>query len=238
MNDRARVRKSRSEELIWKGHPSWKGMLRFYFKWLTLTVAASVLTGYLWRQGYTTLPIFALVTFTSNGLVLGAGKLIRNMTTYTISTKRIAGRRFIVRDKNPDGSKGRFHPRTRQEEAPIERIDNVIVEQGILIERLLGVGHINFDTAGEREGDLHRWWGIANPHHVATLIETQINPREEDERFDDERFDDERDDDAYLAPSPRDRQRSYIAPDDEDDDDEPFERPSFDRDSYRSGPGS
>jgi uncharacterized membrane protein YdbT with pleckstrin-like domain len=170
-----RQARTRREEPIWRGRPSWRGMLSYYLKWELLTLSLWVLALLAASKGWIAWGQALLSVCALQLPVLAVGWLIRRLVSYEITTRRISSRRFPYRQPRPDGTKGRLVLGFRREQAPIERIDNVIVSQSIA-DRLLGVGKINFDTAGEHEGDLHRWWGIRNPDTVALLIEAALNP--------------------------------------------------------------
>lgn len=182
-----------SERVLWTAHPSWKGMIGWYIKWETLALLISALVIYLWSSGHLGfLWVFLFVLFT-NGPVLFIGRFIRQMTTYTITNRRVSDRRRIP---------GQFF-RLHLEEAPIARIDNITVQQS-LFEQLLGVGSIDFDTAGEKEGDILLWWGVANPQDVASKIENVRAGNWEDEK------EEEGTDSPYFEPNPRYTQPGYI----------------------------
>jgi uncharacterized membrane protein YdbT with pleckstrin-like domain len=170
-------------------------MLGWYFKWEGLALLITLLSWYIYHTGHLSLLGFLFILLVLNGFVLLVGRIVRKTTTYQITTKRVRGYR-----RNP---KQLF--RLHQEEAPIARIDNVTVDQSLL-QQMLGVGTIDFDTAGEKSGDILRWWGVENPRQVATKIENVMSGDWEEE----EDPEDPDEDSPYFGVHPRDAQRGYI----------------------------
>jgi uncharacterized membrane protein YdbT with pleckstrin-like domain len=56
------------------------------------------------------------------------------------------------------------------EEARLERVQNVNVKQGVL-ERILQVGTVDFDTASNRADDTFQFRGIAQPEEITRLVD-------------------------------------------------------------------
>lgn len=149
-------RRRPAEEQVYLGHPHWRSMLGFYAKSVLGVLLAGVVC---WAAGAAgVLPTFVVVL---GPLALAAllgwiASLIRRTTVYSITTRRITKRWGIFMKFS--------------EEAPRRRIQNVMVGQSIW-ERLLGIGTLDFDTAGEREGDLLRMWGVRDPWRVRSLVQ-------------------------------------------------------------------
>jgi uncharacterized membrane protein YdbT with pleckstrin-like domain len=144
------------EEIVWSGRPSWRSMLAFYIKWGVLAllpgVAGQVVAGiwnadkYLWELW--------LVTVVLLLLVLLAGWLQRIDTHYMVTNQRINIRHGIF---------------SRSDHATsYERLQNVKTYQSLL-ERMLGVGLVDFDTAAGDDYDF-KFSGIEDPAGLAKQI--------------------------------------------------------------------
>jgi uncharacterized membrane protein YdbT with pleckstrin-like domain len=144
------------EQVIFQGHPSWRAILGFYFQW---TIAGAVAGG-----------IAALVTLIGGGVELGVvivvfavfvalglvvGLVKRIATTYSISNQRLHIKRGIVARKI--------------QQTRIERVQNVNITQSV-IQRILQVGKVDFDTAGTDDADFS-FGGVAQPEKVMKAVE-------------------------------------------------------------------
>ena len=144
------------EQVIFQGHPSWRAILGFYFQF---AVAGAVAGG-----------IAALVTLIGGGVKLGvvllvfaafvavgivAGLIKRIATTYSITNKRLHIKRGIVSRKI--------------QQTRIERVQNVNISQSV-IQRVLQVGKVDFDTAGTDDSDF-TFDGVAQPEKVMKAVE-------------------------------------------------------------------
>lgn len=147
----------RREELLWRMHPSWKGMIGWYIKWVGLAVLVSALFIYLAKEDHVSAYWAFLVTVFSVGGTIGLGRLIRQATTYEVSNQRITETSGILRK--------------RTEKATMNYISSVVVQQTIL-DRMLGVGHVNFDTPSDHQDgvDLFDWWGIPDPYKIEQMV--------------------------------------------------------------------
>ena len=67
------------------------------------------------------------------------------------------------------------------EEARLERVQNVNIKQGIL-ERILQVGTVDFDTASNRADDTFQFRGIAQPERITRLVDQAHAANEERQR--------------------------------------------------------
>jgi uncharacterized membrane protein YdbT with pleckstrin-like domain len=137
------------EHVLFEGHPSWRSTLSFYLKGLlvALVVAAIVLAA---TSTGTGVAVFAGIF----GLVIVVGFVRRMATRYLISTRRLQIRRGIVSRK--------------VQEARLDRVQNVNTSQSIL-ERLLQVGTVDFDTAGTGDSDF-AFRGVSQPEHVVEAV--------------------------------------------------------------------
>jgi uncharacterized membrane protein YdbT with pleckstrin-like domain len=134
------------EQLIYRGHPSWRSTMAFYLAGLIVVAAAGAI-GYA-VDGAGVAAAAAGAVFVA---VLILGWLRRITTRYLITTKRMQIRRGLL---------------SRQtEETRVERIVDVTVRQSLL-ERMLRVGAVDFDNASAQQGDLFRFSGIAHPQRL------------------------------------------------------------------------
>ena len=144
------------ETVIFEGHPSWRSILGFYIKGVLVLVLAGVVAALVTRlaadevqAGWVT--VVAVVVLV---VVLVVGTLKRLATTYSITTQRLVIRRGIL-------SRAEQHSR-------IDRIQNVTTQQSVL-ERLLRIGTVEFDTAAGEDDEL-KFTGVAEPHGVVEAI--------------------------------------------------------------------
>jgi uncharacterized membrane protein YdbT with pleckstrin-like domain len=155
------------EHVIFDGHPSWRGTLSFYARGVALAalgagIAALVtVVGSDFSWGWT-IGVFVALTV----LVLLAGFLFRLSTTYTITNQRLTIRRGIL---------ARHVQETR-----VERVQNVNTNQ-TLVDRLLRVGAVDFDTAGSDDSDF-TFRGVANPSRVVRAVDEAHRQREQSAR--------------------------------------------------------
>lgn len=146
----------RSEEVVWKGNPCWRGMLaRYYLKAWLVGLVLSALAYISYHYGQVEQPTFIVGLLVIWIGIWGIGRLIQKTTSYEVTSVRVSTRYgILVR---------------RGEEAYLRRVQNISVDQR-LYERLLRVGVLNFDTAGERHQDMLRFWGISNPWAVQRKV--------------------------------------------------------------------
>jgi uncharacterized membrane protein YdbT with pleckstrin-like domain len=148
------------EEVFYHGHPSWRSILGFYFKGLLIAVLAGAIVGVVTRITDHTVKVIwvvvaILVVFVIVPLV---GLLKRIATTYTISNQRLTITTGIL---------------SRQlHEARLERVQNVNYRQSLL-ERILRIGTVTFDTAGEA-GFNFAFVGVSEPHHIVQTVDEAI----------------------------------------------------------------
>jgi len=140
-----------NEQQIYEGRPSWRSILSFY---ISGTIAVIVVGAI----GY-------FIDGTGLGLILAAVALVvllivgyvkRLSTRYSITDRRLRIQRGILS--------------RHVEEARVERLQNYSTRQS-LVDRILRVGTIDFDTASGQQGDLFQFKGIANPNKVAQLVD-------------------------------------------------------------------
>jgi uncharacterized membrane protein YdbT with pleckstrin-like domain len=149
------------EEVFFHGHPSWRSILAFYIRGVLLAILAGVIVGIVTRiasdsveAGWVILAVRVVFV-----VVLGVGLIKLIQTTYTISNQRLTIRTGILRRE--------LH------ETRIERVQNVNSTQSLL-ERLLRVGTVDFDTAAGADYDF-RFAGVANPHEIVRTVDRALH---------------------------------------------------------------
>jgi uncharacterized membrane protein YdbT with pleckstrin-like domain len=138
------------EEIVFEGHPSWRGVLSFYVYGVVGAVIVAILVGLI--AGSVIGSIVAVAGIVA--VVLG-GLLKRVATHYVVTTQRLRIRRGIVA--------------RRVQQTRIDRVQNVNTQQR-LIDRVLRVGTVDFDTAGTDDSDF-TFRGIANPDDVVSAVD-------------------------------------------------------------------
>ena len=138
------------ERVVFEGHPSWRALLSFYIGGVVVAIAIAVVVGLITGVVVGVLAGAALVA-----IVLAGGLFKRMTTTYLVSTQRLYIRRGVL-------SK-------RVQQTRIDRVQNVNTQQS-LRERLLGVGTVDFDTAGTDDSEF-RFVGIADPTAVVAAVD-------------------------------------------------------------------
>jgi len=138
------------EEIVFEGHPSWRATLRIYVLGFLAAVAAGVVAGVAVGTAVGVVVVVAALV-----LVLLWGFADRMATHYVVTTQRLRIRRGIV-------SK-------RVQQTRIDRVQNVNTEQ-TLMERLLRIGAVDFDTAGTDDSDF-TFRGIADPAGVVAAVD-------------------------------------------------------------------
>jgi uncharacterized membrane protein YdbT with pleckstrin-like domain len=138
------------EQVVYEGHPTWRALLSYY----VTAVGGAVVVGV----------IVALAASTAAGIVVGVvllalallvGFVRRMATVYMVSTQRLYIRRGIL-------SK-------RVQQTRIDRVQNVNTDQS-LMDRILRVGKVDFDTAGTDDSDF-TFVGISSPDRVVAAVD-------------------------------------------------------------------
>jgi uncharacterized membrane protein YdbT with pleckstrin-like domain len=144
------------EHIVWSGRPSWRSMLAFHIKWGVLALVPGV--GGQILAGLTSWDVptwwLWLVTVVLVLLVLVAGWLQRIDTHYAVTNQRINIRTGIFSRSDHSTS--------------YERLQNVKTYQSLL-ERMLGVGLVDFDTAAGDDFDF-KFTGIDDPAGLARQV--------------------------------------------------------------------
>lgn len=145
------------ERVLWQSHPSWRGLISFYAKATGLGILASAAAIGLNKAGVIAIHWPILTVLIAAAAVYLIGRILRKTTIYSITTRRVTERSGVFNKK--------------EESARLEDIQNIVVDRP-LWQRMLGIGTLNFDTAGEHtlEGrDILSWWGIRNPQSVRDI---------------------------------------------------------------------
>jgi uncharacterized membrane protein YdbT with pleckstrin-like domain len=140
------------EALLWRGRPSWRAMMSFWFSVGVLAIVVLVLGIVIDQAQWGALIAAVIAVF---GLV--KGWLERVATLYTITDRRIIIRKGIL---------------SRHERAAhIDRVQNVNLTQSFF-DRLFQVGTLDFDTAGTEDSDF-KFTGISDPDELRSRIDTE-----------------------------------------------------------------
>jgi uncharacterized membrane protein YdbT with pleckstrin-like domain len=141
------------ERIVFDGHPSWRGLLAFYIYGV---VATAIVVVILVLAATVTVAVIAGVVLLA--LILLIGFLRRMATTYMVSNQRLIIRRGIL---------SKHVQQTR-----LDRVQNVNTDQ-TLLQRMLFVGTVDFDTAGTDDADF-RFVGIAHPGAVVKAVDVAL----------------------------------------------------------------
>jgi len=153
----ATIQLAAGEQMLFEGHPSWRATLAFYIRGLLgaiVLVAAIAGVTSLFGDGIET-SMLVLIGAVLFALVVVGGYVWRMATTYTITNRRLHIKRGIVS--------------RRTQEARLERVQNVNTSQSV-IQRLLQVGTVDFDTAGTDDHGF-RFEGVADPTGVVQAVD-------------------------------------------------------------------
>jgi uncharacterized membrane protein YdbT with pleckstrin-like domain len=145
------------EQVIYQGHPSWRSTFALYAKGVVAAIVAGVVAalvtliagdGIAWV-------VVILVAAAVVAITLLVGFIRRLFTVYTITTQRLRIQRGIIARK--------------VQQTRIERVQNVNTDQGV-IDRMLQVGSVDFDTAGATDSDF-RFVGVDDPEDVVAAVD-------------------------------------------------------------------
>lgn len=152
-----------NEQLMWRGHPSARSSVAFFLKWGFLAILPVSIAGLL-KLGDRGTGIdywkWVLISVVLLVLVVVVDVLRRAAVDYVVTTQRIRIRRGILS--------------RREQSTLIERVQNINTRQSLL-DRLLQIGAIDFDTAGtEAKEASFQFDGIANPHSLVHRFEAYL----------------------------------------------------------------
>jgi len=151
------------EHVLFDGHPSWRSTPGFHIKGIVAAVIAGAIAGLVTRiaSGHVQVGWVVAAVLAVFALVLLVGVIGRARTTYTITNERLMIQHGLL---------ARNHQETR-----LERVQNVASHQSVL-ERMLGVGTVEFDTAGEAQYDF-AIKGVANPRDIVSAVDRALRER-------------------------------------------------------------
>jgi uncharacterized membrane protein YdbT with pleckstrin-like domain len=149
------------EEIFFHGHPSWRSLAGFYATGLVAALLAGIIAGVVTRIAANHVQVgWVIVAVVAVFLVLVLiGQIRRIQTTYSITNQRLTIQTGIL---------SRDVHQTR-----LERIQNVNSSQS-LFERLLRIGTVEFDTAGETQFDF-AFRGVDNPSQIVRTVDRALH---------------------------------------------------------------
>jgi membrane protein YdbS with pleckstrin-like domain len=154
--DQMSVKLHPGEQVIFEGHPSWRGILAFYIKGVLIAVVVGAIVALVSNiSGDTDKALVFFVVLVIIGVTVLVGFIKRVATTYTVTNRRLNIKRGII---------------SREiQETRLERVQNVNYQQSA-IQRLLQVGDVDFDTAA---GDDYNFIfaGVADPAEVVHQVD-------------------------------------------------------------------
>ena len=139
------------EEIVFEGHPSWRGVLSFY----VYGIGAAVIVRHRDRPSPASTAIGS--SSPSSGSSSSSSSASCGGSARTTSSPRSAC-------TSAAGSSPSSIQQTR-----IDRVQNVNTDQRLL-DRILRVGTVDFDTAGTDDSDF-TFRGIANPDEVVAAVD-------------------------------------------------------------------
>ena len=142
------------EHGLYEGRPSWRALMPFYALGIGLAVIVVVVLGLLAGSWVPALAIAGVIA----GLTLVIGYLRRVSTKYLITNQRLRISRGVVK--------------RNVQETRLERVQNVNYQQGVL-DRLLGVGTVDFDTAGSDDSEFRFDW-VNEPEQVVRAVDQAV----------------------------------------------------------------
>jgi uncharacterized membrane protein YdbT with pleckstrin-like domain len=142
------------ENELYAGRPSWRALMSFYAGGIGLAVLVLVILGLLAGEWALAAAIAAALAV----LTLLIGYLRRVSTKYLITNQRLRISRGIVR--------------RHVQETRLERVQNVNYQQSVL-DRMLGVGTVDFDTAGTDDSEFRFEW-VDGPEQVVRAVDHAI----------------------------------------------------------------
>jgi uncharacterized membrane protein YdbT with pleckstrin-like domain len=138
------------ETVVFEGHPAKRATLSFYLPFGLVAIVIAVVIA-----AAVSIPVGVLALVVLLAVMVLVGYIKRTSTDYAVTTQRLYIRRGIL-------SK-------RVQQTRIARVQNVNTEQSLL-ERILRVGTVDFDTAGTDDSEF-RFAGIANPAAVVAAVD-------------------------------------------------------------------
>lgn len=147
------------EHVLWEGRPSWRSQMSHFAVWIPLALAPFVIAAVLAANDVGTglsLWLWLLISLVLVVAVVVLDAIKRYATYYAVTDQRLRIRRGIL---------ARHEQTTR-----FDRIQNVDIRQSLL-DRMLQVGEVDFDTAGAGEDSADfRFHGIADPQRLVRIV--------------------------------------------------------------------
>lgn len=143
------------EQIVFEGHPSWRSIIAFYLKGIGITAALVVALILIDRiDDWIATGVILAVLLIGAAVTALAGFIRRVATRYTITNRRLHIKHGIV---------------SREvQETRLERVQDVSYSQSV-IQRLLQVGDIDFDTASDDPTDFV-FVGVDEPQTVVDAV--------------------------------------------------------------------
>jgi uncharacterized membrane protein YdbT with pleckstrin-like domain len=148
------------EQVFFHGHPSWRSMLALYVRGLLVAIVAGVIAGLVTRVTGRSVDVawVAVVVLVVFVVVLAWGLIRRIATTYTITNRRLTIRSGLLSRE--------------MHECRLERVQNVNSRQRLL-ERMLGIGTVDFDTAAGAAYDF-TFHGVEDPGGIVRTVNAAL----------------------------------------------------------------
>jgi uncharacterized membrane protein YdbT with pleckstrin-like domain len=154
----AKIELRADEQRVYEGHPSWRALTAFYVVGLVVAVVVFLIVGFLVDE----MALATIAALALAGLTLLVGWFRRISTTYLITNQRLRISRGVVR--------------RRVQETRIDRVQNVNFDQSV-VDRMLKVGTIDFDTAGTDDSEFRFEW-VNGPEGVVRAVNDAIHESE------------------------------------------------------------
>jgi uncharacterized membrane protein YdbT with pleckstrin-like domain len=149
------------EIVFFDGHPSWLSMAGLYSRGLLAAVLAGVLAGVITalsagrvEVGWVVIAVLAVFL-----IALAMGQIRRIQTTYAITNQRLTIETGILS--------------RRLRQTRLERVQNVNASQS-LVQRILHIGTVDFDTAGEADYDFS-FRGVGDPRGIVRTVDRALH---------------------------------------------------------------
>jgi uncharacterized membrane protein YdbT with pleckstrin-like domain len=153
------------EQILWQGRPSWRAQISYFVVWIPLALLPVIIAGLLTANDKDTgLPYYQwlLISLLLVVVVIAYDAIRRYSTLYVVTDQRLRVRHGILS--------------RHEQSARFERVQNVEVSQS-LMDRLLKVGAVEFDTAGSDQSDAgFRYAGIADPQRLVHIVAQHSRP--------------------------------------------------------------
>jgi uncharacterized membrane protein YdbT with pleckstrin-like domain len=163
------VDSARGETVFFHGHPSWLSMTPFLVRWLLASLLLGIAAGIasIVADGREQISWVILAVLAVWLLTFCRGQLRRLRVTYRITSRRLAIETGLIsRDRR---------------ETRLEAIQDISVRQ-TLLQRALGVGTVDFETAGEWDADF-RFRGVDDPRRIVRAVDRALDRDRPEWRF-------------------------------------------------------